>query len=229
MTENRNPLEQFLLPARLNRVRTVAGNRAREIVVVLDGVQNEHNISAVLRSADAFGIQEVILVGSAFRPSSGISLGAEQWLTTTRYFESKEALKAVQATGKKIVVLQPETHSERSRGEDRPICLPVFDLPFDTPLALVFGSERDGVSAEFLAAATYFAHIPMFGFVESLNISVAAAITLFCSTVSNTTSNRPTPLLSPDEQAALELKWSEISLRQGKQILKEMSERNRDR
>lgn len=208
-------LEQFFVPPRLKRIDDVLSARCKSPVIILDGVRNAHNVSAVLRSADAFGIQTVYCVGEEYSFSRGISLGTERWLTLHRHVSPQNVIDELRAQNYKFVVLQAEEISKSQQRES----FPVTQLPFHTRLALIFGNEHKGVSPEFSALADFGAHIPMCGFVESLNISVAAAITLFSSTL------QPREPLSDAERMKLKLQWMKEDLRGGDAILRELEAR----
>ncbi len=209
-------LQEFMLPQRLERLESVLEERTRSTVIVLDHVHNFHNISAVIRTADAFGINDIYLVGEDFEYSRGISLGAERWVDLKKYNSAKESSAALIADGYQIVVLQPQNKEGTNT--------PVFELPFSEKLALIFGNEHSGVSKEFIEAANYRAFIPMLGFVESLNISVAAAITMFCSTFSDASATRQVQPLAEDDKDEIKKKWLKNSVRHSEAILRAIDE-----
>lgn len=222
-------LDQFRLPERVKRFETVLRQRTQALTLVLDRVHGSHNISAVIRSADAFGIQEMHVVGtfaeekvSLFEENQGISLGADRWVDVRKHPSVESVLQELQEKNFTVVVVQPEyvaecKATELSMSEISPskvslasVC--VSQLPFHKRLALVFGNERDGICTEFRRAASLSAHIQMFGFVESLNVSVAVAICLFCSTIASSPSQRQVPGLSPEEFCEIKKKWLQQDL-----------------
>ena len=221
-------LERFVVPQRLERLENVLSARTNSLTVVLENVRNPHNISAVLRSADAFGVNTVHLLGtqpdSEFEYSSGISLGTERWMQLQRHENTKSAIELLVQQGYEIVVLQPENDTRCLNQEAQKTC--VTQLPFESPLALVFGNEHSGVSSQFVENAKYHAFIPMFGFVESFNISVACAITLFCSTISASNPQRRCKPLTESERESLKAKWLQQSVRGADIILRDVDERN---
>jgi tRNA (guanosine-2'-O-)-methyltransferase len=97
--------------------------------------------------------------------------------------------------------------------------IPVFEIPFEERIALVFGNEKRGVNDIFVENADIRAFIPMFGFVESFNISVAAAITLFCSSIRGASQIRRTASLSETDSEALKHRWLTQDLREGEKVL----------
>jgi tRNA (guanosine-2'-O-)-methyltransferase len=160
-------LSPVVTPERLQRINEVVQSRTDELVLVLDRIVDPHNSSAVLRSADAFGVQTVhVIVGEhGFRASRGVSKGTHRWLNVVRYRSAEACARRLREDGYSIYVaaMGADTTPE--------------DL-HDTPrLAVVFGNEHRGVSPEMRSLADGTFAIPMRGFVESLNISVAAAIT----------------------------------------------------
>lgn len=218
-------LKQFLLPEREERLREVASRRTRALTVVLDNAHKDHNISAVIRSVDAFGLQEIHLVGREFSYNRSVSQGAERWVDLVRHASPEEAIFALKERGFTIAVLHPEPLNKAGHFLES---VPVLRLPFDQPLALVFGSEKEGLSAAFKAAADLAAYIPMFGFVESFNVSVAVAITLFCSTVGGGKPARIPAVIAEAERDALVTRWVKSDVRNADLILREVKRRSEE-
>ncbi len=165
-------LKGFVTPQRLEKMLAVLQNRTRYLTVVLEDIFQPHNASAVLRSCDACGIQDVHIIENRNRHklTSGIELGTAQWLTRYRYRQGEnktmEAIQALRDKGYRIVATTPHKN-DVSPAE--------FDLA-KGPAALLFGTELEGLSQQALDAADEYIRIPMYGFVESYNISVSVAI-----------------------------------------------------
>jgi tRNA (guanosine-2'-O-)-methyltransferase len=161
-------LSPVVTPERLQRIEEVVGSRTDDLVLVLDGIEDPHNSSAALRSADAFGVQSVhVIVGEhGFRASRGVSKGTHRWLDVVRYESAQACARRLKQDGYAIYVaaMGAETQPE--------------DLHHRSRLAVVFGNEHRGVSPDMQSFADGTFSIPMRGFVESLNVSVAAAITM---------------------------------------------------
>jgi tRNA (guanosine-2'-O-)-methyltransferase len=161
---------EFLVPERKGRIDEVVAQRTRTLVVVMEAFCDPQNVNAVLRTCDAFGVQEVHVVEGPMKPwdrNKKISQNADKWLDVVRWTSTAECLRALKARGHAVYV----THlGEGSVGLDA--------LPFAGPVALVFGNESRGVSGEALALADARYAIPMRGFSRSLNVSVAAAVSL---------------------------------------------------
>lgn len=220
VTGKEDVLAEFLVPERLERLEQVLAARSDALTVVLDEVHHPHNISAVLRSADAFGIRDVHLIGEEFCYSRTISLGSERWVRLRPHRTPEEAIRVLQDEGYTIAVTAPEPQ----HAGDAP-AIPVWALPFDRRLALVFGNEREGICEAIHRAAQVRTFIPMYGFVESLNISVACAIALYSSTFSHATAGRRLPPLPPAESEQLRRQWLRQSTRHADAILREVERR----
>ena len=167
-----NHLSQFVTEARKKRFEEVLQNRTRYITVALEDIYQTHNSSAVLRSCDCFGIQDVHIIENknkySFNPD--VSLGSEKWLTLHRYDKGNEnntlsCISNLKQAGYLIAVTSPHKESYS-----------IKDIPLDKKLALFFGTEMQGISSELEKEADIFVKIPMLGFTESFNISVAAAL-----------------------------------------------------
>ena len=147
--------------------------RTRHITIVLEDIYHSQNANAVLRSADCFGIQDVHVIEGRneydFNPR--VVKGSLKWLDLHRYAHHQQnteaCLSRLKANGYTIVATSPESGS-----------IPLQQLPIDRPLALMFGGEKNGLSDIALCMADIKMHIPMYGFTESLNVSVSAAICL---------------------------------------------------
>jgi tRNA (guanosine-2'-O-)-methyltransferase len=199
-------LQGFLTDRRQERIAEVLGQRTRYLTVVLENLFQEHNISAVLRTCDAFGVQDVGVIETDFEYaiSRQVALGSDQWLTIRRFpgpSPTRDCLTDLRARGYRLVATTP-----------RPGSVPISEIPLDRPIALLMGSEIDGLSEEALAMADLSAHLPMHGFVESFNISVATALCVQTLTQRIRESSVAWGLSEP-EQLRLTLDWTRKSIR----------------
>ncbi|MCB9254492.1 MAG: RNA methyltransferase [Bdellovibrionaceae bacterium] len=162
-------MAELLTESRRQVIDKVLSQRTRSVVPVLDQIYDVGNISAVLRSAESFGFLECHIIAEMrrFRSSKRITQGAHQWMEIQRWNDTEACLQALSARGYALAA----TSFEDS--------VPIEDLPFDRPLVLIFGNEKDGVSPAALKLADYRFHIPMYGFTRSFNVSVAAALALY--------------------------------------------------
>lgn len=162
--------DTLLLPPRREKVDAVVGRRLRGLTVVLDQLEDTFNMAAVLRSCEAFGLQDVHVVENPdvpFAPHDKVTQGCDKWLDVHRYRSFATCARAIRSAGYRICV---SAVREDARS--------VFEMEFDRRLALVFGNERTGVTPDALAAADEAFWIPMRGFTRSLNVSAAVSATL---------------------------------------------------
>lgn len=143
-------------------------NRLPGLVVVCEAIERRHNVSAILRTAEAVGVHEVHLVTNTYKPSKGAAKGAERWLVRRLFETTEQSVADLKARGFRVYVADMD---ERS--------VPPEEVPVDAPVALLFGTELTGVTAEAKALADGVVSIPMQGVMQSLNVSVAAAISLY--------------------------------------------------
>lgn len=166
-------LEPMVTEARRARLREVIARRLASVAVVLDGPYDPHNGAAVVRSCEAFGVQKVHVVEQpkfAFTLARSVSRGAEKWVDLVRHRVPGSALAWARAAGLPLVATHPE-------GELAPEQLATMPR-----VALVLGNEREGIRDEIAVACEARVRVPMRGFVESLNMSVTAAILLHAAT-----------------------------------------------
>ncbi len=156
---------------RIEKVERVLARRQADLRVVLEGVTIAHNASAVIRTCDAAGVLYLDLVApnpELLRFNEAISTRADKWLEIAVHATPGDCLEPLKKAGFEIVA----THLERD-------AVPYTDIDFAKPVALVFGSEADGISEDCLAFADKVVRIPMLGMVQSLNLSVSVAVLLY--------------------------------------------------
>ncbi len=209
-------LEPFLLPARIERLREAARQRTRNLRVVLDGVHDPHNLSAAVRSCDGFGVLELHVIESErpFRVRRKVSQGTEKWIRIHRHPTPAEAVAALRAEGFELWVADP-----------RPGGRAVDDLPWEKKLALVFGNEKDGASRETSQAAAGAFCIPMFGFGDSFNVSVAAGVALAVGVRERLRRLGRHGDLSAAEQEELIAEWMRRAVKNADRILTHLATR----
>lgn len=162
-------LESYLTESRRQRFSKVLAQRTKHFTVATEDVYQLHNTSAVIRSCDVFGIQEVNIVEeqNTKRIDREIAMGAQKWVDLNRYHSVKSCIADLKDKGYQIVATTPHTND---------CVLHEFDVTQKS--CFFFGRETEGLSQEVLDAADCYLKIPMAGFTESLNISVSAAIIL---------------------------------------------------
>jgi len=187
-------------------------NRTRHITVVLEDIYQSHNASAVLRSCDCFGVQDVHVVEgrNPFNPAGDVAVGSSKWVDYYKYSDIKQAYNRLREKGYRIVATLPHENDTM-----------ITKLPIDCPTALVFGTELTGLSQTAIDLADSYVKIPMYGFTESFNISVCAALSLFYLTEKMRASDTKWQL-SEDEQITLKLYWSMQAIRDGRKVMEKL-------
>lgn len=160
-------LEGFLTDSRKERFLQVLANRTNHFTIALEDVYQLHNTSAVMRSCEVFGIQELNVVEQKFgkRIDTQIAMGAQKWVDINRFNTMQNCMDALREKGYQIIATTPHNDS---------CMLHEFDITKKS--AIFFGTEKEGLSKEIIDQADGYLKIPMVGFTESLNISVSAAI-----------------------------------------------------
>ena len=201
-------LEDMLTPQRIDLFKRVLSMRTNHFCVVTQDVYQLHNASAVLRSCDVFGIQNMHIIEEKLGKTIDreIAMGAQKWVDVNRYSSGATCLNKLRHQGYKIVATSPHNG------------IPLQEFDIRDRAAIFFGSERDGLSEEILESADEFLHIPMVGFTESLNLSVSAAIVLQELTYRLRKSDVNWQL-SPEEVVAKRLEWSKKNLKSIDSIL----------
>lgn len=201
-------LESFLSQRRRDLFQKVINQRTNHFTVATQDVYQLHNTSAVIRSCDVFGLQNIHVVEEVNKKKIDreIAMGAQKWVDINRYTSTKACIKTLREQGYKIVATSPH----------RGTTLQDFDISHRA--ALFFGTERDGLSEEVLQEAEVFIQIPMYGFTESLNISVSAAIILQHLTARLRQSDISWQL-SEGEKLAKRFDWVQKNLKNSKEII----------
>ncbi|GAA4271459.1 RNA methyltransferase [Aquimarina gracilis] len=202
-------LESFLTPRRLDLYKKVLSKRTNHFTVAIEDVYQLHNTSAVIRSCDVFGIQNVHVIEEVNRKriDREIAMGAQKWVDVNRYPTTRECLRELKKNGYQIVATTPHD-----------VSMALTDFDITKPSAFFFGREQQGLSEVVLEEADCRLHIPMVGFTESLNISVSAAIIL-----QHVTSElRKTSIdwkLSEEEMLEKRFDWTKKVLKSHEQII----------
>jgi tRNA (guanosine-2'-O-)-methyltransferase len=205
----------FITDNRISKFESALAQRTRYLTIVLEDIYQPHNASAVLRSCDCFGIQDVHIIENKnkYEVNPDVALGSAKWLSLIKY--NKEAdntslcLKSLKGNGYKIVATSP--HQDDFTPDT---------LPLDQKVALVFGTELEGLTENAKEMADAFVRIPMYGFTESLNISVSAALLLF--TVSERLRKSTISWhLSEEERTGIMLQWARNTVKRSDALERE--------
>ena len=201
-------LENILTDNRKERFLNVLNTRTKHFTIAVEDVFQMHNTSAVMRSCEVFGIQELNVIEQRYGKSidKEIAMGAQKWVDINSFDSVTDCIDNLKNQGYQIIATTPHEND----------CL-LEDFDISKPSALFFGTERDGLSDEVLQRADGFLKIPMVGFTESLNISVSAAIII----QNLTTRLRKTEIdwqLSENEILEKRLDWAKNSIKDIKRI-----------
>ena len=213
-------LEGFVTDKRKNLFRNILQDRTRHFTVVLEDIYQQHNASAVIRSCDIFGIQDVHVIENKYKSkvSRHIATGSQKWLSFHNYKEDTnntiDCLENIKSKGYQIIATTPHNDS----------CV-LHDFDITKKSAFVFGVEKAGVSDDVMKNADGFLKIPMVGFTESLNISVAAAIILENLTFKLRNSSVDWKLTN-EEQKILYASWIEKTIKNVDEIKERFIENN---
>jgi len=202
-------LLSFLTERRKNLFEEVISKRTRHFTVVTEDVYQMHNTSAVMRSCDVFGIQELHVIEEKISKEIDreIAMGAQKWVNIHRHHSTKECIDNLKEKGYQIIATTPHNNSTELKD---------FDILKKS--AFFFGKEKEGLSDVVLDAADGYLKIPMYGFTESLNISVSAAIILQ-SVVTRLKDSVIDWELSEQEKNKIRLDWAKKSVKSSIKII----------
>jgi tRNA (guanosine-2'-O-)-methyltransferase len=200
-------LESCITERRSEIINQVLENRTKYITIALEDIYQPQNASAVLRTCDCLGIQDVYIIENRnrYKINPDVALGSDKWLNLIRYQKHADntiaAINDLRKSGYRIVATSPQRQSQTPDE---------FDI-YKGKAAFFFGTELNGLSQKVLKNADEFLRIPMFGFTRSYNISVSAAIILYHIT-SRLRDSLIKWQLSDNERMAIKTKWIENSL-----------------
>jgi tRNA (guanosine-2'-O-)-methyltransferase len=208
-------LKEFVSEERYKRIQNIVRQRTRHLSIVVENLFQSHNMSAILRTAECMGIQDVHIIERDFEYeiNNQIALGSQKWLSIYRYNSLKNntlhCLQSLKEKGYKIAATLP---CEKQHLLD--------DISIDTKTAFLFGTELNGLTQDAIDMADEFVKIPMYGFTESYNVSVSVGLTMM-----NVNERLRKSLinwtLSDEEILELELEWLKKSIKDSDNILKQ--------
>lgn len=201
----------FLTDSRIEKMEEVLANRTRHLTVVLEDIYQSQNASAVVRTCDCFGIQDLHVIENKYEYTLNpkVVMGASKWVdihqhnTFSDRSNTPEAIKALRAKGYKIVATSPHAKS-----------VTPDSINLEDKLAIFFGTELDGLSQDVLDEADEHLKIPMFGFTESFNISVSVSLCL-SHLVNRLHETSLDWRLSDEELLSLNVEWAKKSVKNG--------------
>lgn len=209
-------LAEFMTPERVEVLKNCLENRTRYMTVCMENTFHPQNASAVVRSCEAFGIQDIHAVGklTQFSPNVRIVRGTDKWIDIHKHHQGEnptiDLIRKLKDDGYRIVATSP--HKEDCTPE-------TFDVEAGK-FALFFGTEHAGISDDVIENADQFIKIPMYGFVESLNISVCAAIILYQLSEKIRNSKTVNWKIDDEEKKEILLRWMMESVKDSTNIMK---------
>ncbi len=201
-------LENILTDPRKERCQQVVSKRTNHFTIAMEDVFQLHNTSAVMRSCEVFGIQQLNVIEERYTKSidKEIAMGAQKWVDVNRFDSISGCISSMKSKGYQIIATTPHEND-----------CDLDDFDISKPSALFFGTERDGLSEEVLQNADGFLKIPMAGFTESLNISVSAAI-IIQNLMSRLHKSDIKWQLSEEEILEKRLQWAKNTIKDIKRI-----------
>ena len=212
-------LQNFITEERKQRFLEIISQRTNHFTVAMEDVFQMHNTSAVVRTCEVFGVQQAHSIEGRYgkRLDEKIAMGAQKWVDVFRYDDTQKCIDILREKGYQIVATTP--HKDAYLLND-------FDISKKS--AFFFGTEKEGLSGKVLAQADTYLKIPMVGFTESLNISVAVAIVLQQLTDKLRRSNIKWQLTEEERYRILE-QWTKVSVRNVKDVMKRYEELKNER
>lgn len=189
-------VEKTVTERRLDRMTAAVNARLSGLTIVAEGTHLRHNLSAIIRSAESFGVANVHLISAEKQKMSGAAKGAERWVSLSIYNDTEQCFEYIKSQGFKVFVadLQDNSYTPET-------------LPIDQPVAIVMGTELVGVSEKARELADGSVIIPMYGLTQSLNVSVASACLL--QRISTRMRERQIGMMSQAEKDDLLHDWLE--------------------
>lgn len=206
----------LLTAERREKIQRVVALRNFDTAVVLEGIYDRGNISAVMRSAEGlgFGNFHVIETQEKFKEANRVTQGADKWVEVKKWKQTVECVRSLKQQGYKVCVTHLDAKAK-----------PLHEVDFSGKVALVLGNEKDGASPEMIAAADETIIIPMSGFVQSFNISVAGALSLYHISQDRLKKNGTNASLTEEEQGILRAHYYMRTQDSAIQYLEEMFSR----
>ena len=202
-------LQQFLTNERLSKIEHFSKESSDFVLPVMEDVYQFRNAAAIVRSVEACGFHHVVALEeeNVFNPNLKVTKGAETWVQVEKMPKNLDSLKEIKSRGYRILAVSPEKNATM---------LPDYEVK--EPIALVFGTELEGVSDEILDFADETLAIPMFGFTKSFNVSVAAAICMY-ELKQKLMKSGIEYQLSDQKLLELKIRWAKNSIKSSEQIL----------
>lgn len=202
-------LQQFLTPERFQKIEYFSKESSDFVLPVVEDVYQFRNAAAIVRSAEACGFHKIVALEdeNVFNPNLKVTKGADTWVEVEKMPRGLDSLQKIKEKGHQILAVSPEKNATS---------LP--DFVVKQPIALVFGTELEGITDEILDFADETLSIPMYGFTKSFNVSVAAAICMY-ELKQKLIQSDISYYLDEEKILHLKIRWAVNSIRSGKEIL----------
>ena len=214
-------LSQFITENKRQLIDKVLESRTKHLTIVVEDIYQPHNASAVVRTCDCFGIQELHIIENRnkYTVNPDVTLGSSKWIDIIKYSKPESnntdiCIRDLKAKGYKILATSPHKNDVN-----------IEELQVDHKMALIFGNEKDGLSEDVLNMADGFVKIPMYGFTESLNISVSAAICIH-EIIHRLRNSNINWKLSEHEKEEIKLDWIKTIIKNADLLEQEYYNRN---
>jgi len=195
-------LSEFISENKRSKIEQVLAMRTRHMTLAVEDVYQPHNASAVVRTCDSYGIQEMHIIENRnkYTISTDVASGSAKWVDLVQHNKEENntvsCIKHLKSKGYKVIATTPHNND-----------VPLDELDINSPIALLFGNEQEGLSQEAIDLSDGFVKIPMFGFTESLNISVSAAICMHALISKIHKLDPALWKLSEEEKLNIKLRW----------------------
>lgn len=196
-------LGPMLTPERIARIDAVLAARLQSVITIVEDTYDPHNAAATIRTTEAIGLQELHVVEPQLRFSAakGVTRGAHRWIDLRRWPRAEDAVAALHARGFRVYATLPgATHS-------------IDDVDVSTPIAVAFGNEHAGLTAEAIAACDGSLGVPMYGFTESFNLSVTVALAMRTVAQRRRAALGALGDLDDDRRRVLRARWFALKIR----------------
>jgi tRNA (guanosine-2'-O-)-methyltransferase len=196
-------LTPLMTPERIARIDQVLDARLASVAAAVEDTYDPHNAAATLRTCEALGLQELYVIepGARFSAAKGVTRGAHRWLDLHRFADAGAAIGDLKSRGFRVYATLPDAQ------------VSIEDVAVDSPLAVVFGNEHDGVSAAVVAACDGALTVPMFGFTESYNLSVTVGLCMSRLAARRRAYIGALGDLDPTRRARLRARWFALRIR----------------
>ena len=208
MTEKEYQLLDFLsehmTEGRINTFKNIIKDRTRQVTIVLEELFQPHNASAIIRSCDCFGIQDLHIVENRneFTIDREIAMGSSKWVNIYSYDSIETCINSLKNQGYKVLATLPNHDAES-----------LYEVNYSQKIAFLFGTELKGLTEKAISMADGYVKIPMYGFTESFNVSVSAALCMYEASKKLRELDRQIWELSTEEKAEVQLYWSKKSIK----------------